>query len=146
LSSLIQRVFTLKSFIIISDVNDKYSQKMIKINTPALKFRTVSLTSLLTLFKTCKMQILDGVVSIATSYGLDDGVVVVQVPVGSRIFSSPNLPDRLCCPPSLLSNGLFPREKSGRSVKLTTHLQLVPRLRQYGSIHPLPHTPSCHSA
>jgi hypothetical protein len=27
-------------------------------------------------------------------------------------------------------------------VKLTTHLQLVPRLRKGGSIHPLPHTPS----
>jgi hypothetical protein len=26
-------------------------------------------------------------------------------------------------------------------VKLTTHLQLVPRSRKYGSIHPLPHMP-----
>jgi hypothetical protein len=35
-------------------------------------------------------------------------------------------------PTSLLSNvymGLFPREISGRGVKLTTHLHLVPRLR-----------------
>jgi hypothetical protein len=31
---------------------------------------------------------------------------------------------------------------SGRGVKLTTHLQLVPRLRNYGSLHPLPHTSS----
>jgi hypothetical protein len=31
-------------------------------------------------------------------------------------------------------------------VKLTTHLQLVPRSRIRGSIHPLPHTSSCRSA
>jgi hypothetical protein len=37
----------------------------------------------------------DSVVGIATSYGLDDRRVGVRVPVGSRIFSSPNRPDRL---------------------------------------------------
>jgi hypothetical protein len=37
----------------------------------------------------------DSVVSIATSYGLDDRGVGVRVPVGPRIFSSPNRPDRL---------------------------------------------------
>jgi hypothetical protein len=31
-------------------------------------------------------------------------------------------------------------------VKLTTHLQLVLRLRKGGSIHPIPHTPSWRSA
>jgi hypothetical protein len=36
----------------------------------------------------------DNVVAIATSYGLDDRGVGVQVPVGSRIFSSPRRPDR----------------------------------------------------
>jgi hypothetical protein len=30
-------------------------------------------------------------------------------------------------------------------MKLTTHLQLVPRSRKYGSIHPLPYTPSWRS-
>jgi hypothetical protein len=30
-------------------------------------------------------------------------------------------------------------------VKLTTRLQLVPRSRKHGSIHPLPHTSSWHS-
>jgi hypothetical protein len=30
-------------------------------------------------------------------------------------------------------------------VKLTTHLQLVPRSRKCGSIYPLPHTPSWRS-
>jgi glutamine synthetase len=37
----------------------------------------------------------DSVVGIATSYGLDDRGVGVRVPVGSRIFSSPNRPDWL---------------------------------------------------
>jgi hypothetical protein len=54
----------------------------------------------------------DSVVGIAIGYGLDDQGVGVQVPVGSRIFSSPHHPDRLWGPPSLLCNGyqrLFPR-------------------------------------
>jgi hypothetical protein len=37
----------------------------------------------------------DSVVGIATSYGLDDRGVGIRVPVGSRIFSSPDRPDRL---------------------------------------------------
>jgi hypothetical protein len=37
----------------------------------------------------------DSVVSIATSYRLDDQGVGVRVPIGPRIFSSPNRPDRL---------------------------------------------------
>jgi hypothetical protein len=83
------------------------------------------------------------VVGIATGYGLDDRGVGVQVSVGSRIFSSLNRPDRLWGPPNFLSNGyrwLILRGKawSGRGVKLTTHLQLVPRSRKCGSIHPLP--------
>jgi hypothetical protein len=52
---------------------------------------------------------------IATAYGLDDWGVGVQVPVGSRIFSSPHCPDRLWGPPNLLSNGYqgsFPRGKA----------------------------------
>jgi hypothetical protein len=47
----------------------------------------------------------DRAVSIATGYGLDDRGVGVRVPVGSRIFTPPARPDRLCGPPSLLSNG-----------------------------------------
>jgi hypothetical protein len=43
-------------------------------------------------------------VGIATGYGLDDWGVGVRVPVGSRISTSPNRPDRLCGSPNLLSN------------------------------------------
>jgi hypothetical protein len=37
----------------------------------------------------------DSVVSIATSYGLDDGGIGVRVTVGSRMFYSPRRPDRI---------------------------------------------------
>jgi hypothetical protein len=81
---------------------------------------------------------------IATGYGLDDRGVGVRFLVGSRIFSSPRRPDRLWGPTNLLFNGY--RGKSGRVVKLTTHLQLLPWLRKCGSIHPLAHTPWWHNA
>jgi hypothetical protein len=57
------------------------------------------------------MGSLESVVGIATGYGLDDRVVGVRVPVGSRIFSS-RRPNRLSGPLSILSNAyrrLFPR-------------------------------------
>jgi hypothetical protein len=41
------------------------------------------------------LYVLHSVVGIATGYWLDDGGIGVRVPVGSRIFSSPNRPDRL---------------------------------------------------
>jgi hypothetical protein len=91
----------------------------------------------------------DSAVGIAAGYGLDDQEVGVQVPVGSRFFTSPCYPERLWGPLSLISNGyrgLFPRGWTGRGVKLTTHLHLVPRSRKCGPIHPLPHTPSWRSA
>jgi hypothetical protein len=80
------------------------------------------------------------VVGIATNYELDDRGVGVQVPVGSRIFSSPRCQGRLWGPSNLVSNGYrgrFPWELRDWGVKLTAHLQLVPRSRKCGSIHPL---------
>jgi hypothetical protein len=91
----------------------------------------------------------DSVVGTATGYVLDGRGVGVQVPVGSRIFSSPRRPDRIWGLPSLLSigyRGLFPRWQRGRFVKLTIHFQTEPRARKCGSIHPFPHTPSWLSA
>jgi hypothetical protein len=47
-----------------------------------------------------------------------------------RDFLLSSRPDRFWGPPSLLSNkyrGLFPPEETGRGVKVTTHLHLVPR-------------------
>jgi len=52
-------------------------------------------------------------------------------------------PLRLWALPSLLSNGyrgLFPRGQSGRDVKLTTHLLLVPRSRMRGAVPPFSNT------
>jgi hypothetical protein len=78
----------------------------------------------------------DGAVGIATGYGLDGRGVAVRVPVGARFP-----PGRFWGPPSLISNGyggLFTWGYSGRGVKMTIHLQLVPRLRIRESMHPLP--------
>jgi hypothetical protein len=89
------------------------------------------------------------VVGIVNAYGLDDRGVGVRIPVWSRILTSPHHQNRLWGLPNLLFNEyqrLFPRGESGRRVKLTTHLELVPRSRKHGSIHPLPHTPSWRNA
>jgi hypothetical protein len=88
-------------------------------------------------------------VGMATACGLDDRGVEVRVPVGPRIFTSPYCPDRLWGPTSLLSYGYrgpFPGVKAVRGVKLPTHIQLLPKSRKRGSIHPLPHTSSWYSA
>jgi hypothetical protein len=49
-------------------------------------------------------------------------------------------------PPIQWVPGALSRGESGRGVKLTTRLQLLPRSRKCGSIHPLPHTPSWRGA
>jgi hypothetical protein len=59
----------------------------------------------------------DSSVGIATAYGLD-GLVGVQVPIESRIFSSSQRPHRLWGPPSLLFNGYrgpFPGGKAAEA-------------------------------
>jgi hypothetical protein len=70
------------------------------------------------LFSLTCLASMNSVVGIATGYGLDDRGVGVQVPVGSRIVSSPRFPNRLWGPPNLLSNGyqgLFPRGRAAGS-------------------------------
>jgi hypothetical protein len=60
----------------------------------------------------------DRSVGIATDYGMDDGGVRVRVPVGSKMFSTPQCPDGLWGPPSLLSNvyyALFPGCKAAEA-------------------------------
>jgi hypothetical protein len=67
--------------------------------------------------------------------------VAVQIPVGSRMFTSPYRPDRLLGSP--LSNGyrgLFPQGKAARDMKLTIHTQLVQRSRKRGLYI---HSPIC---
>jgi hypothetical protein len=57
----------------------------------------------------------DSAVGIATGYGLDDRGIEVEVPVGSRIFSSTRRPDRFWGPSNLLSGrygGSFPGGKA----------------------------------
>jgi hypothetical protein len=79
-------------------------------------------------------------IGIATGYGLDEREVGVRVPVRARFSSSPRCPDRFWGPPSLLSNVnrfLFLRDKAA-GVEADHHLQLVPRSRKRGSIHPIP--------
>jgi hypothetical protein len=64
------------------------------------------------------MENRDGAVGKATGSRLVDEEVGVRVSVGSRIFSSSRVPERLWSPPSLLSNGyrgLFPGGKSAEA-------------------------------
>ena len=61
-----------------------------------------------------------------------------------RFLSPPTRPDKFWGPHNLSYRVIvvfFPREWSGRDVKLTTHLHLGPRLRMSGSVPPLPHIP-----
>jgi hypothetical protein len=91
----------------------------------------------------------DSVVGMATSYGLDDRGVGIRVPVGSRIFSFPNRPDRLWDPPNLLCNEyrglLYPGVKRpGREVDHSPPTSAeVKKMWIYTSTS---HTPSWRSA
>jgi hypothetical protein len=114
-------------------------QKMQKLPTFSLK-RAI--------FMYCDTVVRRGsVVGIATGKGLDNWGVAVRVPVWWRISTS-HRSDRFWGLYNFLSNGcrgIFPRGLSGRGIKLTIHLQLVPRWRKRGT-HPLPPTPWRRSA
>jgi hypothetical protein len=56
---------------------------------------------------------------------------------GRRVLFSKKHPDQLCSPSSFLPNGYWrflPPGKSSQHLKITTHLPLVPRLRQSRAI------------
>jgi hypothetical protein len=89
----------------------------------------------------------DNSVGVAIGYGLDDQGAGVRVPVGSRIsllhvVQTGSGAHPASCP--MGTGGSFSRGKAAGA--WSWPLQLVPMLRKCGSIHPLPHTPSCHSA
>jgi hypothetical protein len=68
-------------------------------------------------------------VGIATGFRLPDRADAVRELVRSRIFTSPYRPDRFWSPSRFdpISTGALSLEKSSRSVKLATGLQIVPR-------------------
>jgi hypothetical protein len=72
-------------------------------------------------------------------YTLFDRGMRVRFSAGQRFFSSPQLPDRLWDPLNLKSDGY--RGQKGRSLKLLTYLNTVPRLMCEALPH-FPHTPS----
>jgi hypothetical protein len=68
---------------------------------------------------------------------LQGGLSRVWFPAGARFFLSPKSSVRATVLPRHLVNKyqwLFPRGKSGRSVKLTVHLRPVPKFRMCGVI------------
>jgi hypothetical protein len=89
----------------------------------------------------------DSVVGIATTYGLDNRGVGVRVPVRSRIFSTSSRPalgstqPPIQWVPGALTAGVkLPGREADHSPPA------VPGSRRRGPVHPLPYTPSWHSA
>jgi hypothetical protein len=79
------------------------------------------------IFNCAIMASRDGADGTAAGCGVGGRGVGIQVPVGARFFSASRHPDRFRGPLSLISNGF--QGYFSRGVKLTTHLQLVPRSR-----------------
>jgi hypothetical protein len=77
-------------------------------------------------------------VGIAAGYQLDDRGVGVGVP-GKSTISLPHIVPSSSVGPTQLPTQRIPdtiQEKSDRSVKLTTHLRLVPRSKRHGFLFP----------
>jgi hypothetical protein len=89
-------------------------------------------------------------VDIATAYGRDDLGIEVRFPASGNIclVSAESRPALGPTQPSiqLVPGAFFPGGKSGRDVKLTTHLHLVPRLQIRVAVSPLLHMSIWHSA
>jgi hypothetical protein len=76
----------------------------------------------------------------SVSYALHDPRNRSSIPDRDKRFHRSSKTDQLWSSPSLLFNkhrGLFPQEKIGRNVKLTSLLHLAPRLRMSYVIVPL---------
>jgi hypothetical protein len=109
----------------------------------------LSPTQYLLIQHTTCMRSRDSSVGIATGFGLDGQGVGGRVPGRGKIFLLSTSSRPVLGPtqpliqraPGALSSG-----KSSRGVKLTTHLQQVPRSRIHGSTNPLLHTSSWRSA
>jgi hypothetical protein len=92
-------------------------------------------------------SLVDSAVGIATGHGMAGGMGVgVRVPVGRTFLLHVFQTGSGAHPASYLmcTGGSSPGVK--RQVREADHLQLMPRSRKYGSIHPHLHTPSCHGA
>jgi hypothetical protein len=88
----------------------------------------------------------DSSVCTGTGYGLNGQV---RVRVGARFCPLHVVQTGSGAHPTTYpmgNRGLFPRNYSGRGMRLTTHLQLVSRSRIRGATHLLPHTSSWRSA
>jgi hypothetical protein len=75
----------------------------------------------------------DSAVGIAIGYGLDDGGVGVQVPIGSRFPFSLSRPDRLWAHPASypMGTGALPPGVRRQDREAATLLQLVLRSRMH---------------
>ena len=90
----------------------------------------------------------DSIVSVVT--GLQAGWLRNHgsIPGRDKRFFSSNRTDQLWGPPNLLINekqGLLPQSKVARGMKLTSHLQVVPRVRMCGAVLLLPFAPLWHA-
>jgi hypothetical protein len=91
----------------------------------------------------------DSSLGVALGYGLDDRCSRIRFPARPGNFSLHHRVQtgsgaHLASYP--MGTGAFSLWQSGRDVKLTTHLHLVPRSRMRGAIPPLPNTSSWRGA
>jgi hypothetical protein len=86
----------------------------------------------------CVCESRDSSVGIALGYGPDDRGSSVRFPAGAGNFSLHHrVQNDSGAHPAFYTMGTRGWEQSGRGVKLTTHLHLVPKSRMHGAILPL---------
>jgi hypothetical protein len=102
------------------------------------KFRSKAVKALLNFVLS-----LDSSVHIVTGYGLDDPGFI---PENATFFSSPQLPDRLWGPPSLLSERYFSLGVMRQGREADHSPPSTSEVNSDGAIPPLPNMSSWHSA